>query len=375
MRFRNTLIVASLAGLLLAAATASTAAEGTAGGPYLGAVDSTIVFDATTMDGPNVYERVAGPLTWVEANAAAASRTHVQCTGSGHLATITSQEEQDAVHALLENDVAFGFLGGRRSTGQWQWVTGEPWGYTNWQPGEPTGGTGEDYLHFGGGGSGSPWIYDGKWNNTYGDWTYPYIVEYENCSGVYDWDFGDGTQTSDAGPTPTHSYSQPGIYDVCVTVTNVAGPSQNCTTAVVYDPSGGFVTGGGWTYSDAGAYGPDPTREGEATFGFVSKYKKGATVPTGNTEFQFKAADLNFHSDSYEWLVVTGGDYARFKGVGTINAEGDYKFQVWAGDGEPDTFRIKIWTEDEATGFETVVYDNGFDQEIGGGSIIVHTKN
>ncbi len=121
-------------------------------------------------------------------------------------------------------------------------------------------------------------------------------------------------------------------------------------------------------YEDCG-----PT--GKATFGFVSTYKKGATTPTGSTEFQFHAGDLNFHSDSYEWLVVTGADYAKFKGVGTINGEGEYKFQVWAGDGEPDTFRIKIWTEDEATGVETVVYDNGFDQEIGGGSIIVHTKN
>jgi hypothetical protein len=42
---------------------------------------------------------------------------------------------------------------------------------------------------------------------------------------------------------------------------------------------------------------------------------------------------------------------------------------LWAGDGEPDTFRIKIWYED---GDEIVVYDNGFDQAIGGGSIKVH---
>jgi hypothetical protein len=45
---------------------------------------------------------------------------------------------------------------------------------------------------------------------------------------------------------------------------------------------------------------------GKANFGFVAKYKKGATVPDGNTQFQFKAGDLNFHSNSYEWLVVAG---------------------------------------------------------------------
>jgi hypothetical protein len=36
--------------------------------------------------------------------------------------------------------------------------------------------------------------------------------------------------------------------------------------------------------------------------------------PEGNTEFQFHAGNLNFHSSSYQWLV----------GSGTINSEGDY---------------------------------------------------
>ena len=44
---------------------------------------------------------------------------------------------------------------------------------------------------------------------------------------------------------------------------------------------------------------------------------------------------------------------------------------VGAGTDGADTFRIKIWTEDG--GVEAIVYDNGSDQEIGGGSIIVHT--
>jgi hypothetical protein len=32
----------------------------------------------------------------------------------------------------------------------------------------------------------------------------------------------------------------------------------------------------------------------------------------GNTEFQLKAGDLNFHSSNYEWLVVSGAT-AMFK--------------------------------------------------------------
>lgn len=164
-----------------------------------------------------------------------------------------------------------------------------------------------------------------------------------------------------------------GVYTLVVSATDEAGNYAESEPIffVVYDPSGGFVTGGGWIWSPQDDY-PYMAVEGKANFGFVSKHKKGATVPTGNTKFVFKAGDLNFHSRSYDWLVVTGSNYARFKGVGTINGYGGHRFMIWAGD-NPDTFRIRIWEEDEF-GVEDVVYDNGTDQMIDGGSIVIHTE-
>ena len=78
---------------------------------------------------------------------------------------------------------------------------------------------------------------------------------------------------------------------------------------------------------------------------------------------------LNFHSSGGHSLVVTDGNLATFQGTGTVNGEDGYQYQIWAGDASPDTFRIKIWTDAGA-----VVYDNGSDQALGGGSIKVHTK-
>jgi hypothetical protein len=108
---------------------------------------------------------------------------------------------------------------------------------------------------------------------------------------------------------------------------------------------------------------------------------KGTTVPTGQTEFQFQAGDLNFHSTVYEWLVVSGCK-AQYKGTGTINGAGSYKFLLTATDGDKcaskatDKFRIKIT---DSTG--AVVYDNkplaaddADPQEIASGSIQIHTK-
>jgi hypothetical protein len=140
----------------------------------------------------------------------------------------------------------------------------------------------------------------------------------------------------------------------------------------VYDPNGGFVTGAGWINSPPRALAAIPVQTGKANFGFQSKYQKGANVPTGNTQFQFRDGNLNFISNSYDWLVVTGSNYARFKGTGTVNGQGDYTFMLWAGDGTgsggADTFRIKIHSSD------ATVYDNGMDQVVGGGKIVVHAK-
>jgi len=178
--------------------------------------------------------------------------------------------------------------------------------------------------------------------------------------------------------TDSHIYTIAGVYPITLTVSNDEGESDSIVFeyVVVYDPEGGFATGGGWIESPAGAYTADPDLSGKANFGFVAKYKKGATVPTGNTEFQFHAGDLNFHSDTYDWLVIAG-THCMIKGIGTINGEGSYKFILTAIDGElvgiggVDKFRIKIWVEDEETSEEIIIYDN-MSTEISGGNIKIH---
>jgi hypothetical protein len=158
---------------------------------------------------------------------------------------------------------------------------------------------------------------------------------------------------------------------------DICGTLVDTWILVVYDPSAGFVTGGGWINSPAGAYAANSELTGKANFGFVSKYQKGAKVPTGQTQFVFFMAGLDFHSTSYEWLVVAGSK-AQYKGTGTINGAGTYGFILFATDGQykggtgPDSFRIKIW--DKSDPLEPVIYDNEVETAISGGSIVIHTK-
>lgn len=203
-------------------------------------------------------------------------------------------------------------------------------------------------------------------------------------------DWGDTTTSpgtvSSGSCEATKTYATPGLYAATVTVTDDDGgaDSKAYEYVVVYDPNGGFVTGGGWIESPVGACTLDTTcrdASGKANFGFVSKYQKGATVPTGNTAFQFHAGNLALKSTAYEWLTVSGSK-AQYKGTGTINGTGDYGFLLTATDGQvtggggTDKFRIKIW--DRASG--TTVYDNqgGLDnadaaQALAGGSIVIHS--
>lgn len=213
-----------------------------------------------------------------------------------------------------------------------------------------------------------------------------------NDSHTCSWTWGDGSSTAgsvaaDGTCTGTHSYGAAGIYLVTVDVADDDGATASASYryVVVYDPSAGFVTGGGTIDVQAGSYVADPTLRGKANFGFVSKYKKGATVPSGNTEFQFHAAGMNFSSSAYDWLVVSGAK-AQFKGTGTLNGTAGYGFLVTITDGAvrggggTDQFRIKIW--DVASG--AIVFDNvlgGSDdlsapalQAISSGSIVIHAS-
>ncbi len=208
------------------------------------------------------------------------------------------------------------------------------------------------------------------------------------------WSFDTATQAgvvNDAAGTVTamRTFTQAGVYLVRLTVTNDLGTTGTATEVggvdamvVIYDPAAGFVTGGGWITSPAGAYAANPGLSGKANFGFESRYKRGASIPTGETEFMFKLAGLTFHSTSYEWLVVAGSR-AQYKGFGTINGSGSYRFLLTAIDGDeggspgPDRMRMKIWY---AAG-GGIVYDNqsgaADDTDdttaLGGGSIVIHT--
>jgi len=134
------------------------------------------------------YQYVSNSVTWAQAKADAQSR--IWAGGwTAHLATIQDAAENEFVRLLSPTVGAWlgGFqpAGSTEPAGGWQWVTGEPFTYTNWKSGEPNnqGVMNEESLSMLGTihGIGSP----GGWNDANGsNNTGGYVIEYEPPSGV-----------------------------------------------------------------------------------------------------------------------------------------------------------------------------------------------
>ena len=96
----------------------------------------------------NAYRYILGNRPWTTANAEAQS--DVQLGVSGHLTTITSLEENAFVNALKGTGDMRAWIGltDAETDTVYQWVTGEPFVYSNWGSGEPSNGGGgiEDYV-------------------------------------------------------------------------------------------------------------------------------------------------------------------------------------------------------------------------------------
>jgi len=122
-------------------------------------------------DNGHYYQRFDTSRTWSSA------RTY--CEGRGaHLATLTSQGEDNFVYQNVGQDNVSIWLGGTdvNSEGNWEWITGETWSYTNWAPERPNNlSPGQDYLSF----------FDdvpGQWDDSgppLADETYAFICEWE----------------------------------------------------------------------------------------------------------------------------------------------------------------------------------------------------
>jgi len=217
-------------------------------------------------DGGNGHSYLLVPTSadWLSA------RAYAEASG-GHLATITSAEE-GAFIAQLAGATEMCHVGGRVVNGQWSWVTGEAWDYTNWNPGEPNNqGGAEEFLLF--------FPSNTRWNDMYGGHPAAFVNEWpagaNPCSpacgsvnipaNALQWKVGDGGNGHYYARIPIGLTWQQARLEAearggyLATITSAA--ENAFITPLVIDGGfnvshiGGFRSNGGWAWITGEAWG------------------------------------------------------------------------------------------------------------------------
>jgi hypothetical protein len=134
------------------------------------------------------YYRSTGSAFWLTAKAACENM-------GGHLVTVTSAAENSFIFNLWPS----GWIGltDEVTEGQWRWVTGEPYSYSSWNPGEPNNAGNEDYVQF---------VGSGRWNDLPNNQSLPYVLEFEYIVTTTAWAV-DATSITNANGQ--YSFSRP----------------------------------------------------------------------------------------------------------------------------------------------------------------------
>lgn len=159
------------------------------------------------------------------------------------------------------------------------------------------------------------------------------------------------------------------------------GPTSDPTALTVYEPTGEFVTGGGWIWENE-------TTRSKGNFGFNAKYTKSGK-PKGHSIYVYREGEWNYIVKSNAWIglaINSEENHAYFEAKCVVQKynpeteelvwdEGNYKFRVdvWDndGDGGVDVYQIRVLDKNGVP-----FHEAGFDPlgELQGGNIVIHDK-
>ncbi|MCB0519110.1 MAG: HYR domain-containing protein, partial [Saprospiraceae bacterium] len=153
------------------------------------------------------------------------AKAHCEAQG-GQLAIVDSP----AKNSFLAGGIGFfsaAYIGltDKDSEGNYQWLNGAPFAYQNWEPGQPNGGTDENYVAMHGWSS-------GRWAD-YNFWTAKKYILEKSCTG------SSGLNISQTGGPASGSTFPIGNTTVTYSATDACGGTATCSFTVTVEAPGG----------------------------------------------------------------------------------------------------------------------------------------
>jgi hypothetical protein len=246
-----------------------------------------------TYDGHNYFSSAfLNILGWEDANAAAAAV-------GGHLAVITSEEEQDFIIDNVSNGLYWIGLRYSPSLDAFKWVNGEPFGYESWGFGQPGGLLEGDYVfNLDVGGS----FFDG-WYDSPSILPINYIVEIETY------------ETELTAGLPPGSIFPVGITEVTYVASDASGNTDECSfnvivvdnQAPVIDCPMDSVIQLAAEQCDTIVTFDDPLFTDncpDAIITQIAGLPSGSPFPIGENIISFEARDTTGNVDTCTWSVI-----------------------------------------------------------------------
>lgn len=262
------------------------------------------------------YQLFSTKMSWVDAKA--------YCEGlGGHLVTITSQTEQDFVCENFTKIYGTAMIGlsDADNEGDWEWVTGEVFNYSNWDSGEPNNEFNEDYvlMHS-----------DGTWNDGH--------LEREKWIFICEWDGTVSGEFRFASNTTMNCIVKNSIIDIYAGYYVDDILTGRNYQAIVGDADILQVKNNGWDSSYGQHFSLTAKKAGSTTLTVTDP----STGATGLLNLNVVDSEAVYSFDNVPQMAIEKGKTTNFYNYSGMVVD-DFKYkEVKAADGSVDHYAVTM---------------------------------
>ena len=262
------------------------------------------------------YQLFSTEMSWVDAKA------YCEDLG-GHLVTITSQAEQSFIYENFIKKYGSAMIGlsDVANEGDWEWVTGEVFNYSNWDPGEPNNEGNEDYVLM---------RSDGTWNDGH--------LEREKWIFICEWDgsiFGEFRFASNTTMSCIAKNSTIDIYAGYYVGDILTGKNYQ---AVVGDTEILQVKNNGWDSSYGQHFSLTAKKPGSTKLTVTDP----STGATGSLNLNVVDSEAIYSFDNVPQMAIEEGKTTNFYNYSGMVVD-DFKYkEVKAADGSVDHYAVTM---------------------------------